>query len=252
MNRTAFKFAASTMIVSLTMVTATAQSVAMRLGSPERANSPTDRQAAQLHEQAGRAMQQGQVAQALGLMENAVALSPRDAGYRLLLADTLHEERPLRRRPHHLCRRGRARSVQRPRRPQPRADECRDRTSAGRGGAARRAFRPCFGRRSRPCLCARRHARAGDRDPRAGRPRLWRDAAPAPESRSVLRPCRRLDARPHDRRAGRLADRPRPAPAAVGGACPSRRQLDPGRGDARRGAGPGPGPAGPSRSFARG
>ena len=37
MNRTAFKFAASTMIVSLTMVTATAQSVAMRLGSPERA-----------------------------------------------------------------------------------------------------------------------------------------------------------------------------------------------------------------------
>ena len=87
MNRTAFKFAASTMIVSLTMVTATAQSVAMRRGSPERADSPTDRQAAQLHEQAGRAMQQGQVAQALGLMENAVALSPRDAGYRLLLAD---------------------------------------------------------------------------------------------------------------------------------------------------------------------
>jgi len=87
MNRTAFKFAASTMIVSLTMVTATAQSVAMRRGSPERADSQTDLQAAQLHEQAGRAMQQGQIPQALGLMENAVALSPRDAGYRLLLAD---------------------------------------------------------------------------------------------------------------------------------------------------------------------
>ena len=39
MNRTAFKFIASTMIVSLTMVTATAQSVAMRRGSPERADS---------------------------------------------------------------------------------------------------------------------------------------------------------------------------------------------------------------------
>ena len=87
MNRTAFKFAASTMIVSMTMVTATAQSVAMRRGSPERANSPTDRQAAQLHEQAGRAMQQGQFPEALALMENAVALSPRDAGYRLLLAE---------------------------------------------------------------------------------------------------------------------------------------------------------------------
>jgi len=71
MNRTAFKFAASTMIVSLTMVTATAQSVAMRRGSPERADSQTDLQAAQLHEQAGRAMQQGQIPQALGLMENA-------------------------------------------------------------------------------------------------------------------------------------------------------------------------------------
>ncbi len=88
MNRTAFKFAASTLIVSMTMVGFSTQSTAMRrLGDTVRANSPTDRQAAQLHEQAAGSLQQGQLAAALTQMEQAVALSPRDAGYRLLLAD---------------------------------------------------------------------------------------------------------------------------------------------------------------------
>jgi Flp pilus assembly protein TadD len=88
MNRTAFKAAASTLIVSMTMTGFTAQSQAMRrLGNAEQANSRTDREAARLHETAARALQQGQVGQALTAMEQAVALSPRDSGYRHLLAD---------------------------------------------------------------------------------------------------------------------------------------------------------------------
>lgn len=88
MNRTAFKIAASASIVALTMVACTAQSEAMRrLGEPAAADSRGARQAAQLHEQARRALQQGQLGPALTAMENAVALAPRDAGYRLLLAD---------------------------------------------------------------------------------------------------------------------------------------------------------------------
>ncbi len=88
MNRTAFKFAASSAILAMTMVACTAQSEAMRrLGPVSAGGSSTDRQAAQFHEQGRRALQQGQLAQALDAMENAVAVSPRDAGYRLLLAD---------------------------------------------------------------------------------------------------------------------------------------------------------------------
>ncbi len=88
MSRTAYKFAASTLIVSLTMIGSTAQSVAMRRGfEPVQATGRTDRQAAEFHAQGARALQQGQLAVALAAMEQAVALSPRDAGYRLLLAD---------------------------------------------------------------------------------------------------------------------------------------------------------------------
>jgi len=88
MNKTAFKIAASTLIVSLTMIGSTAQSEAMRrLGSARRADSRTDLQAANYHEQARQLLQQGQIAPAMMQMETAVALAPRDAGYRLLLAD---------------------------------------------------------------------------------------------------------------------------------------------------------------------
>ncbi len=87
MNRTAFKIAASTSIVAMTMVACSSQSEAMRRPeSAGRAGAP-DRQAAQLHEQAARALRQGQLPEAIALMEQAVALSPRDVGYRLLLAD---------------------------------------------------------------------------------------------------------------------------------------------------------------------
>ncbi|MEA3045825.1 MAG: hypothetical protein QOJ53_157 [Sphingomonadales bacterium] len=87
MNRTAFKLAASTAIVAMTMVGATSPSGAVRRSGQVQGNSPTDRQAVQLHGQAARALQQGQLGQALSLMEQVVALSPRDVGYRLLLAD---------------------------------------------------------------------------------------------------------------------------------------------------------------------
>jgi len=88
MTRTAFKAAASSLIVSMTMMSFSAQSDAMRrLGEPERATSRSDRQAEQLHAQAAHALQQGQLGAAQAAMEQAVALSPRDAGYRQLLAD---------------------------------------------------------------------------------------------------------------------------------------------------------------------
>ena len=88
MNKTAFKIAASSIIVSLTMVACTAQSEAMRrLGSARRADAPTDVQAARYHEQARQLLSQGQIAPAMMQMETAVALAPRDAGYRLLLAE---------------------------------------------------------------------------------------------------------------------------------------------------------------------
>jgi Flp pilus assembly protein TadD len=88
MTRIVFKAAASTAIVSMTMMGFSAQSDAMRpLNEPVRATSRTDRQAEALHEQAARALHQGQLVPAQTAMEQAVALSPRDSGYRQLLAD---------------------------------------------------------------------------------------------------------------------------------------------------------------------
>jgi Flp pilus assembly protein TadD len=88
MTRIVFKAAASTAIVSMTMMGFSVQSDAMRrLNEPQRATSRSDRQAEQLHEQAARALQHGQLAPAQTAMEQAVVLSPRDAGYRQLLAD---------------------------------------------------------------------------------------------------------------------------------------------------------------------
>lgn len=87
MNRTAFKIASSAAIVAMTVAGVTSPSAATRRLEPVRAESRTDRAAAQLYDQASRALQQGQLNQVVTLMEQAVALSPRDAGYRILLAD---------------------------------------------------------------------------------------------------------------------------------------------------------------------
>jgi Flp pilus assembly protein TadD len=87
MNRTAFKIAASTIMVALTMTSVAAPSGAMRRNGPVRANGPTDREARQHYDQASRALQQGNLTLATSLMERAVTASPRDVGYRMLLAD---------------------------------------------------------------------------------------------------------------------------------------------------------------------
>jgi Flp pilus assembly protein TadD len=86
MNRTAFKIAASTAMVALTMTSVAVPSDAMRRYG-ERANSPSDREARQFYDQASHALQQGNLQLATSLMERAVAASPRDVGFRMLLAD---------------------------------------------------------------------------------------------------------------------------------------------------------------------
>jgi Flp pilus assembly protein TadD len=88
MKRSVFKAAASTCIVAMTMAGFGGPSAALRRGTdPVRATSPDDRRAAALHEQGARALQAGQIDAAREAMEQAVALSPRDSGYRQLLAD---------------------------------------------------------------------------------------------------------------------------------------------------------------------
>jgi Flp pilus assembly protein TadD/cell division septation protein DedD len=84
MNKTAFKIAASTLIVSLTMAAGSTQSGAMRRGQPAAPANPTP---AQLRDQAVAALRQGNTGAALSAMEQAVAAAPRDAGFRLALAD---------------------------------------------------------------------------------------------------------------------------------------------------------------------
>jgi Flp pilus assembly protein TadD len=95
MTRTAFKAAASTLIVAVTMTGLSGPSIAMRsFNQPVRADSRSDRQAAQLQAEAAEALRQHHYDAAQTAMEQAVALSPRDAGYRQLLADIyLHQGR---------------------------------------------------------------------------------------------------------------------------------------------------------------
>jgi Flp pilus assembly protein TadD len=87
MNRTAFKLAASTVMVAMTMTSVAAPSGAVRRNGQERANGPSDREARQYYDQASRALQQGNLRLATSLLERAVAASPRDVGYRMLLGD---------------------------------------------------------------------------------------------------------------------------------------------------------------------
>lgn len=85
MNRFATKFAASTMVIAAAMVGCHSDSVVASASA-----STSDRsaqQAARLAEQARAALESGGAARALGLAERAVEMSPRDAGYRMLLAD---------------------------------------------------------------------------------------------------------------------------------------------------------------------
>jgi Flp pilus assembly protein TadD len=83
MNRIAIKIAASAAALSLApMAFSTSAALARPEGAAKAAN-----EAVQFHTQAQRAVQEGQLVEALTLMEQAVERSPRDAGYRLTLAD---------------------------------------------------------------------------------------------------------------------------------------------------------------------
>jgi Flp pilus assembly protein TadD len=83
MNRIALNIAASTLALSLGTSIFLANSAIAR--SDFRRAGPEE--ARQLHSQAIRSVQQGKMAEALTAIERAVELSPRDAGYRLMLAD---------------------------------------------------------------------------------------------------------------------------------------------------------------------
>ena len=85
MNKVAIKFAASTLVLGLTMVACRSDSAMVRPNPASAARF--DQQAQRLNGEARQAIQRGELAGALDMMERAVELSPRDAGYRLLLAD---------------------------------------------------------------------------------------------------------------------------------------------------------------------
>ncbi len=87
MNNFAMKFAASTVIVSMTMVGCQSDYAMLSSASAWAAAADADKQAAQFNEKARRSLQEGNLSAALDQIEQAVALSPRDAGYRLLLAE---------------------------------------------------------------------------------------------------------------------------------------------------------------------
>lgn len=84
-NNVALKLAASTLVLGLTMVGCKPAGSRPSAGWAKPASS--DRGAAKLYVKAQEAVQAGNMAGALSLAEKTVELSPRDAGYRMLLAD---------------------------------------------------------------------------------------------------------------------------------------------------------------------
>lgn len=87
MKTFAIKFAASTLVLGSALVSCGFETVGFTPDSAYAATTDAERQAASAHEAAARALQNGELARALELIEGAVSLSPRDAGYRMLLAD---------------------------------------------------------------------------------------------------------------------------------------------------------------------
>lgn len=85
MKMIATKFAASTMVIALAMVGC--QADIMTSSATASTAERTDARADRLAEQARAALQRGDAAAALSLAERAVEMAPRDAGYRMLLAD---------------------------------------------------------------------------------------------------------------------------------------------------------------------
>jgi len=86
MKRIAWNFAASSIVLGATTVGCVVNGVGTAPASAYQASQP-DQQAAALFQRAGRAIADKRLAEAVDLLEQAVALSPQDAGYRLMLAD---------------------------------------------------------------------------------------------------------------------------------------------------------------------
>ncbi|MDT9597802.1 SPOR domain-containing protein [Sphingosinicella rhizophila] len=85
MNKATMKFAASSLIIGVTMVGCSA--TPERPGALAASTAKAEQQAGQYHSRARLAAQRGLMGQALVLAEHAVELSPRDVAYRMLLGD---------------------------------------------------------------------------------------------------------------------------------------------------------------------
>jgi Flp pilus assembly protein TadD len=83
----AARLAASTLVLGVTMVGCTPSSQTARPASFSSSAPRADRDAAEFYARAQEAMRQNKLADALAHTEDAVALAPRDVGYRMLLGD---------------------------------------------------------------------------------------------------------------------------------------------------------------------
>lgn len=87
MKRIAFNFAASSVVLGVTTVGCMMNGIGTGAAAAAQAQTRSDQQAARAFEQANRALAAGNLEEARTALEQAVALAPRDAGYRMLLAD---------------------------------------------------------------------------------------------------------------------------------------------------------------------
>jgi Flp pilus assembly protein TadD len=87
MKRMAWKFAASTLVLAAVSAGSVTYGTGAASASASQADPGAGTRAAQAFQRAGRAIAENKIAEAVGLLEQAVALSPHDAGYRLMLAD---------------------------------------------------------------------------------------------------------------------------------------------------------------------
>jgi Flp pilus assembly protein TadD len=86
-NKVALKFAASALAIGATMVACKPAADASRVASASSKAPKAEQQAAELSAKAQSAAQRREFAEGLGYAERAVELSPRDVGYRMILAD---------------------------------------------------------------------------------------------------------------------------------------------------------------------
>ena len=87
MKRIAWKFAASTAVLGVATFGGVLNGVGTAPASASETDGKAQEQAGQLFQRAGRAIADNKLSEAISLLEQAVMISPRDAGYRLLLAD---------------------------------------------------------------------------------------------------------------------------------------------------------------------